>query len=397
MKRRALFVGEAVTLAHVSRPVVLAGALDPARYDVHLAYGREYEALFQSLPYGYSPIQSIPAEKFRKRLAKGDPVYEAAELRGYVEDDLRLLDAIKPDVVIGDFRLSLGISARLAKVPYVTITNAYWGPFTDPRFVVPELPFVKVLGAGLGQLLFDAVRPVAFGLHTRPLNKVRREHGLPDLGYDLRVTYTDAEAVFYADCPELIPARDLPASHRYIGPVVWQPDSALPAWWSEIPDDRPVIYVTLGSSVEGTGLIEVVDALASLPVTLIVAWASADKPALGPTVFGEKYLPGEEACKRADLVICNGGSPTTAQALSAGVPFIGVASNLDQFLNMHYMEQAGIGLTVRPGRGMKAALKAAAGRALADAGLRQRVEAARQAAQRHKPEQLFPEYLAKVV
>ncbi len=44
-KRRILFIGEAVSLAHVSRPLVLAQALDPRSYDIHFACDQRYESL----------------------------------------------------------------------------------------------------------------------------------------------------------------------------------------------------------------------------------------------------------------------------------------------------------------------------------------------------------------
>ena len=47
-------------------------------------------------------------------------------------------------------------------------------------------------------------------------------------------------------------------------------------------------------------------------------------------------------------VICNGGSPTCYQAFSAGVPVIGIASNLDQYLNMRAVENANAGVLIRP-------------------------------------------------
>lgn len=46
-------------------------------------------------------------------------------LRKYVEADLRVLDEIAPDLVVGDLRISLSVSARLAGIPYIAIANAY--------------------------------------------------------------------------------------------------------------------------------------------------------------------------------------------------------------------------------------------------------------------------------
>jgi UDP:flavonoid glycosyltransferase YjiC (YdhE family) len=60
------------------------------------------------------------------------------------------------------------------------------------------------------------------------------------------------------------------------------------------------------------------------------------------------FLPGTEAAKRAALVICNGGSPTTYQALAEGTPVLGlVSNNMDQHLNMAAVRRAGAGEILR--------------------------------------------------
>ena len=67
-------------------------------------------------------------------------------------------------------------------------------------------------------------------------------------------------------------------------------------------------------------------------------------------VFMADYLPGTEAAARAQLVVCNGGSLTCQQALAAGVPILGIASNMDQFLNMNALDKAGAGRLLRADR-----------------------------------------------
>jgi UDP:flavonoid glycosyltransferase YjiC (YdhE family) len=51
--------------------------------------------------------------------------------------------------------------------------------------------------------------------------------------------------------------------------------------------------------------------------------------------------------KHAGLVICNGGSPATQQALAEGVPVLGIARNMDQLLNMNFVVASGAGLRLR--------------------------------------------------
>ena len=350
-RRKVLIVAEAVTLAHIARPLALAAALDPRLYELTLACDKACNWLLANCPFRLRPIHSISSASFLQSLARGSPVYDAKTLRGYVAEDLALIDEVKPDLIVGDFRLSLSVSARLAKIPYAALSNAYWSPYRRPQYVVPSLPMTKFLPIGVAAALFATVRPLAFALHTRPLNKVRNEFGLTSLGWDLRRTYTDADFVLYADAPEFFPLSGQPASHQYLGPIIWSPPTPRPAWWNDIPEDLPLVYVSLGSSGQARLLPAVLGALAKLPVRALVATAGARLGgAHPPNLYLEDYLPGDAAARRARLVICNGGSPTSHQALIAGVPVIGIAGNLDQFLNMSAVVGIRAGETVRADR-----------------------------------------------
>lgn len=345
--KRLLFIAEAVTLAHVARIHALAEAMEPEGCEICVAADPRYDALFASSSIARRAITTIPTARFRNALERGAPIYDAATLSSYVEEDLRLIANVAPDIVIGDFRLSLNISAALARKPYINITNAGWSPYASARFLVPDLAFLRLTGLGLGQWLFDRTRPIAFGLHSKPLNATRKRFGLPPLAGDLRTTYTEADQVLYADVPALFPTHELPEHHAFMGAVLWSPAIALPDWWSAIPADRPVIYVTLGSSGPKHLLDVLLDALASMPVTVIASVIDRAPRERLDNVYEAPYLPGEAASARAQLVVCNGGSPSCYQAFAAGVPVLGIPSNLDQFLNMAAVEATGAGLIVR--------------------------------------------------
>lgn len=358
--RKVLFFAEAVTLAHMARPAVLAGMLDPAEFEVVVARDARYVSLFPDLSVRQIDLYSVSTQEFVSALAKGSPLYGKEVLEHYIEDDLRVIDQEKPDIVVGDFRLSLSVSARLRNIPYVAIANAYWSPYAQLSYTIPEHPLNRILGVGQAEALFRAVRPIIFALHSVPLNRVRKRHGLKTLGLNLNRVYTDSDYVLYADIPSLVDMKDLPANHRYLGAVLWSPAHEYPAWWPDVDDSACNIYLTLGSSGRADLVPAIVDALADMPVKLLVSTAGQRAlPLDSPNLFSAEYLPGEAAAGKSKLVICNGGSLTTYQAFSQSVPVLGIAGNLDQHLNMSAIEKRGAGIRLRTDQLRAACVRAA--------------------------------------
>ena len=351
-QRRILFFAEAVTLAHVARPIVLASSLEGLGHALVIACNDRYSRFMANQTWQTLPLRSISSQRFLRSLAWGSPVYDLPTLRQYVAEDIDLIERVKPDLIVGDFRLSLSVSARLVGIPYATITNAYWSPYCrDRSFPLPVLPFTRILPLSIAQSIFDIAQRPAFGLHCRPLNQLRAEHGLSQYGRDLRLAYTDADYTLYADAPAMFPVERLPPHHRFLGPVLWSPPVSAPNWWHDLPTDKPIVYLTLGSSGSPKVMRTVIDALADQPVTVIASTAGAPIPqTLLKNLRVADYLPGMEAAARASLVICNGGSPTSQQALAFGVPVLGIASNMDQFMNMAAVVRAGAGEVLRADR-----------------------------------------------
>lgn len=351
---------EAVTLAHVARPLALASLLDPGRYDVVIASDRRYSGFAARGHWQHRDLTSIPSEQFLDALSRGAPVYDFDTLVRYVDEDSRLIGDIGPDVVVGDFRLSLSVSARRAKVPYIAIANAYWSPSYQGRIPVPVLPMTKILPLPVASAFFAMFQPLAFAMHCGPLNRLRKLHGLPSLGYDLRRIYTDSDHLLVPDLPQLhaLPTAS-PSHHTYLGPLLWSPSVPLPDWWGQLADvQEPVVYLALGSSGSREAFNTVLQALGGLPIKVIASSAGATHREQIPTnVHVAPYLPGDVATARASLVICNGGSMTTQQALDAGVPVMGIASNMDQFFNMAPIQAQGAGVVLRADRLSAAAVR----------------------------------------
>jgi UDP:flavonoid glycosyltransferase YjiC (YdhE family) len=346
-KRRLLFFAEAVTLSHVVRPAVLAQALDPAQYEVYLACDPRYSFLFAELPFPVISIKSaIPQENITERLSSGQSLFDVPMIEAYVKEDLRLMAALSPDVVVGDMRQSLSISARLAHIPYVNIINAQWSPFAHTPFELMQNPMTPFVGETLASLALNIFAPLGFAAHAAPHNVARIKFGLPPLPWDIKDLYSDGDFTLYPDIPQLVPTQNLPPHHRYIGPILWSPQTPFPEWWNLLPTDKPLVYLNLGSSGQSKLLPLFFKALSNLPLSIIAASPDAAALKLGsmpPNIFLSQYLPGTAAAARAQLVICNGGNMSTQQALAEGTPVLMVVSNLDQLMFARAVERAGAG------------------------------------------------------
>ncbi len=342
-----LLIGEGATLAHAARPLALASGLPKDRCKVFLAIPERYH---RWAPPGVEllPLQAQSPEVFTERLRTGRPLFSRTRLAAYFDEDLALFEASKAQAVVGDFRLSLAASARTAKVPYVSISNAYWSPDRPLRPIRPALDRFAGWPAPLAELAFRLLAPAALRWQAEPLDVLLEHHDLPALGRDVRRTFTEADATLYADLPALFP--DVPETPRrhFLGPLVWEPPTPPPAWWTRLPDDKPLAYLTLGSSGEAQLLSVVTGWLTAMGYAVILATAGrAELYGDDETVFVADFAPGYAACERADLVVCNGGSPTATQALLKGRPVLGVCSNMDQMLNMRAVQAQGAGLSLR--------------------------------------------------
>ncbi|MEO8567178.1 MAG: glycosyltransferase [Betaproteobacteria bacterium] len=392
---KVLLIAEAVTLAHVGRSIRLASILHANGTDVELACDSRYRAFLTGLDFPVRSIQSIPTDTFLDALARGRPVFSIAALSAYIAEDLSILREANADVVVGDFRLSLSVSARVAGIPYVNVTNAYWSPYARPHFRIPSLPFVPRWGLKPASALFRMARPVGFAIHALPMNRLRRKHGLPGLGWDVRRVYCDGDLTVYADIPALVPTFNPPPTHRYIGPVLWSPPVSPPPWWSTALSGEPPIYVSLGSSGPAHLLPMVVEALIGLDRPIVVATAGNRVPLPpSPRLWVADFVSGEAIAAKACAVVCNGGSPTTHQALVHGVPVVGIASNLDQYLNIDYIQQFGAGILLRADHAGPRAIRAAVQRTIEDAALLNRARAAAALAAAVQTDVEFPAAIA---
>ena len=394
-RRRILFVTENITLAQVVRLLALARRLPSDRYEVHFACGECEPWLFAGTALRRWPLYTVDGARALAALARGDRLYDVATLERYVTEELRLFEAVEPDLVIGDFRLSLAVSARLAGVRSASLINSYWSPYAVREgFPVPDHPIVRLVGVERAERYFPQALPRVFAHFAAPLNAVRRRHGLGPMSLLEQLCFGDA--VLHPDIPELCPVANAPSSHHFLGAVPWAPDVPLLPELVDGSSAQPLVYVTLGSSGDQSALAAVLAGLETLPIRGVLSTAGKPAPARVPGNFRVvDYVPGDLLAKQARFVVTNGGSSTGYQALAAGVPVLGIPSNLDQYLAMQAITRAGVGLQLRGASLRSEQVQRAASQLCDDTGLHSQAADLAQTFSGYDCHQLFQSWLER--
>lgn len=347
--KKILFIGESISLAHVVRPYTLAKHMKDLGYEVHFASSNKYDNLihFNNTVH----IDSVSSAYYFGQIAKGKTIYTEQILKTYIKDEIEIISKISPDLIVADCRPTLNISAKILKIPFINLCNAYWSPFSTLECPIPNIPVTRLLGDFVSQRLMPYLTPKVMAHQCAAFRKVQDYWGL-NQSEDIRKMYTDGDATVFMDIPALAPTQDLPSNSHYIGPVLWEPETRLPDW--DLNPNKKTIYISMNSS----GGIKN-ESLERQKEKLIASLLERDYQIItnqtinnnnknnnkNKNLYTAKMIPGIQASAKANLVICHGGSGTIYQALSAGKPIIGFCSNLDQQLGMRGVEKAGAGIS----------------------------------------------------
>jgi hypothetical protein len=94
-----------------------------------------------NLEFPVRPIQSIPTDAFLDALAHGRPVFPAETLTAYISGDLALFETWRPDLVVGDFRLSLSVKTAVTSC---SVRPAAWARLkSEASTALESAPFAS--------------------------------------------------------------------------------------------------------------------------------------------------------------------------------------------------------------------------------------------------------------
>lgn len=341
---KVLLLPFAPSLAHVSRCLALAELLRQSNHEPVFGLGAEKAGMVQRAGFEAHALPEVSGETFRQDV--GFRFLSHQYLADNLDAESALLQRLRPELVVSDFRFTAPISARRAGVPCAGIVHGSalrlaQQPAEVAKLIVGQRRLMGVLFPWVFQ---KVMARVASRLHP-----FLDQAGMPRVRTPFALLPGDVTLI--ADVPGFVPDQR-PARSAVIGPLQW-------SGWSQsqpeldLPRDRPVVYVTMGSTVEAAPLLmKILQALAGADFFVVVA--------AGPMRLPDDFrvpdnarlfatVPGDWVMRRSAIAIHHGGHGTLMQALAAGVPSLMIPHNPDQIVVSRQAEALGAGRTVSRG------------------------------------------------
>jgi UDP:flavonoid glycosyltransferase YjiC (YdhE family) len=359
-------------LSHVSRVLEIAKSLRAMGHRVLFAAEGSYTKLARDARFEVHPVKTLDPHRALQCSRTGRASWLTYELlREHVEEERRLFDCLRPDLVLGDFRLSLSTSCELARIPLAVLLNAAWTNYYAVRLKAPEhLAITRLLGKRLATWLMPAIKHLILKVDVGPFNRHRRELGLAPRYNVFDVWRGDLNLLL--DIPEYGPTRNLPSNYHYVGPVIWEPDIPVPSWLERLDPHRPTVYFTMGSTGNPRFFREAIEAFGGSEYQCLVTTAGlVQLRGVPDNFFITDYAPGSKLMEQSDVAVCQGGNGTIYQALAAGVPIIGIPTMHDQEFNLDRVESLGVGIHVSELRYRRADLVQAVRKVLSEKGYKE--------------------------
>ena len=333
-------------LAHMSRLLEIALVLRAEfGYDVVFAGDGPQLRFVEQQGFPVERCFTVPGHITLKLARRGflvDPVWWRCMVARSIQSDIDVIRRQRPNVVVGDMRWSLTSAARRCEVPCVSVANASWTRYAsyDPRAFDGHV-LTTLLGARLATRMFPSLKLLLLWYWGLPFSARARGPRTHASLFDA----IEGDLTLLADVPEFCPVRNLPASARIVGPLLWNCTAPAPTWLDRLDPSRITVYVSVGSTGSEELLRTAVRAFAGSPVQLIVTTGGAKlrQPVDSRNTFVTSFAPGARLMKRANISLNHGGNGTLYQALASGVPVVGVPDHVDQQLQLQLCERAGVG------------------------------------------------------
>lgn len=383
---------------HVTPLLAVARALVDAGHDVRFLTGRRYREAVERTGAQWVPLPaeadyddgdvdaSFPERRGRTGVAGAkwdlEHIFLAPAAAHLAAIDAlireRPVDAVLSEALfLGSLPLLMRPRAQRPAVLALGIVPLGLRSRDTAPFALGIPPMPGALGRARNAALTWSTDRLVFADLQRAAERIVRETTGATLTEPVMNYPALADAVVQFTVPAFeYPRSDLVTPVHFVGPVSLgagssEPDAALPDWWDELDEPRPVVHVTQGT-VANADLEDLVlptlRALADRDVLVVASTGGREIPAgaLPANARVAPYLPYDRLFPKLAAFVTNGGYGGVHFALAHGVPILATGDTEDKAEVSARVAWSGAGLRLRRRRGRigERAVERAVGRLL---------------------------------
>lgn len=330
------------SLSHVAKCAALEAELSARGHSVFIAVASRYKRFLQDLAIPCTVLPDIQ-ESDGGALPSINWFRSPGLLESCIQAEIDLFTTFRPDRVIGVFRFTSRVSAKVLDLPYGSVACGC---------MMPDVG--EVLGFGPGEergVDQEFYLDNFFRFAAKKMSHAMNRFGTGPVR-DIRQLLV-GDRTFLWDFPQFMPLPQVPGRF-HVGPLAWErwPNACSP------PDpfpkaDYPIAVVSMGSGQACREVVvKAVRCLVACGYNVMLAYGENGNPAdmlPGSTqVRCWRFAPLAKILCHADLMVCHGGQMTIFEALRHRVPVLVIPSQPEQAHNGLCVERIGCGRRLTP-------------------------------------------------
>ena len=340
--------------------VSIADELKKLDHEIIFASFGKYNQYIRDSGYEVIEIIDVDLNHYWKYTEKASMGYHNEQsINKFVEEEVELINRMKPDLIIDILRPTLKISSKITNTKRVTITNTVFSKYYSKNFGVPKshwlAPFARFAPAGkMLKKLTPTVTEMYYRHWAKPYNKVLTKYGHEKVK-SLREMF-EGDLTILMDAFEFAPVSKLPSHIVMVGPLLHTKEKFIPDWYQNLDKGKKIIFLSMGSTGRlFTPILEYLHQEYSDSKSIQVIATTAGRQQIPSLNFASNffitdYIPAELvlSLNNCAINITHGGKGSIYHALTYGVPIIGIPHLTEQEWNLDTVVELGAGLKLEP-------------------------------------------------
>ncbi len=357
-----IFAVAGYNLAETGRMLEIAKAVKDSFDVLFMSYGGRFERLIEEAGFTLKKMEPrlTPQKLAQLRIVLSGETWNtvgyftADELAPRVKSEIALFEEVKPAAVLTGWCLSVTLSTRVAKVPFVNVLHStsiteYYE--ADLQTYPDRLYWLRRFFSDerLNRRFNRRILTITFPL--RPYHRIGKHYGLKP--FKNFIELLEGDYTLLADIPEWVGLPRVAANKCYVGPLVAKIDVDVPKEVAEIPRDKPIVYFAMGSSGKPKLIADILEGFAGKPYRVIAPvkeLVEALDVTVPSNVIATGFLPAHKVNPMAEVSVIHGGQNTVMNACLSGTPIVGMGMHPEQEANLEACVRKGFAVRLNKWR-----------------------------------------------